>query len=125
MNDITKTFEQLFSQPLPSSRSGAFYNTFPYPTKISPESIAVYIACGTQPNETVLDSFAGSGSTGIAALLCEHPTNQMLEIAKVVIAGTNTIVIPETIPGTLKGNITFLNTLNLLAPKSSAAFKIE
>ena len=26
--------------------------------------------------------FAGSGSTGVAALLCEHPTNRMEEIAK-------------------------------------------
>lgn len=82
MSEIMQSFEQLFSKPLPSSRSGAFYNTFPYPTKISPESIAVYIACVTQPGETVLDTFAGSGSTGIAALLCEHPTKKMVELAK-------------------------------------------
>lgn len=72
----------LFSKPLPSMRSGAFYNSFPYPTKISPEAIAVYIACITKPGDTVLDPFAGSGSTGIAALLCEHPTEQMEKIAK-------------------------------------------
>ena len=74
--------EALYSKPLPSSRSGAFYNTFPYPTKISPEAIAVYIACTTDPGDTVLDAFAGSGSTGVAALLCEHPTKRMKEIAK-------------------------------------------
>lgn len=73
--------KQLFSKPLPSTRNGAFYNTFPYPTKISPEAIAVYIACATQPGETVLDPFAGSGSTGIAALLCEYPTERMIKIA--------------------------------------------
>lgn len=72
----------LYAKPLPSSRSGAFYNTFPYPTKISPEAIAVYIACTTNPGDIVLDAFAGSGSTGIAALLCEHPTKRMKEIAK-------------------------------------------
>lgn len=77
--DILK---RLYSKPLPSSRAGVFYNTFPYPTKISPESIAVYIACTTQPGDTVLDAFAGSGSTGIAALLCEHPTERMIKLAE-------------------------------------------
>lgn len=74
--------KKLYSNPLPSSRTGAFYNTFPYPTKISPEAIAVYIACATDPEATVLDAFAGSGSTGIAALLCEHPTERMKTIAE-------------------------------------------
>ena len=78
----SQNMEKLFSKPLPSLRSGAFYNTFPYPTKISPEAIAVYIACATNPGETVLDAFAGSGSTGIAALLCEHPTEQMIKTAE-------------------------------------------
>ena len=80
--EMIEMYKKLFSKPLPSSRSGVFYNTFPYPTKISPEAIAVYIACGTQPGDVVLDSFAGSGSTGIAALLCECPTEKMKEIAK-------------------------------------------
>ena len=74
--------ERLFSKPLQSTRGGSFYNTFPYPTKISPEAIAVYIASATDPNDIVLDAFAGSGSTGIAALLSEHPTAKMIETAK-------------------------------------------
>lgn len=77
VNNIKKLFEK----PLPSARSGAFFNTFSYPTKISPESIAVYIAATTKPGETVLDTFGGSGSTGIAALLCEHPTDRMKTLA--------------------------------------------
>lgn len=78
--EMISTYNKLFSKPLPSSRSGAFYNTFPYPTKISPEAIAVYIACVTNPGDMVLDSFSGSGSTGVAALLCEHPTERMASI---------------------------------------------
>lgn len=77
LDDIKKLFER----PLPSARNGAFFNTFSYPTKISPESIAVYIAAMTTPGETVLDTFGGSGSTGIAALLCEHPTDRMKALA--------------------------------------------
>ncbi len=76
-----RNLEKLFSKPLPSTRGGSFYNTFPYPTKISPEAIAVYIASATNPDDTVLDAFAGSGSTGIAALLAEHPTEKMQETA--------------------------------------------
>lgn len=79
---MIKNIEKLFESPLPSARSGAFFNAFSYPTKISPESIAVYIAAMTKPGETVLDTFGGSGSTGIAALLCEHPTDKMKQIAE-------------------------------------------
>ena len=51
--------EALYSKTLPSSRAGSFYNTFPYPTKISPEAIAVYIACTTDPGDMVLDALPG------------------------------------------------------------------
>ncbi|MCQ2548874.1 MAG: site-specific DNA-methyltransferase [Lachnospiraceae bacterium] len=78
MNDVIKIFEK----PLPSTRSGAFFNAFSYPTKISPESIAVYIASMTKPGDVVLDTFGGSGSTGIAALLCEKPTDRMLSLSQ-------------------------------------------
>jgi len=78
MTDI----EKLFLEPLKSTRTGAFYNTFPYPTKISPEAIAIYIACITSPGAKILDTFGGSGSTGVAALLCEHPTDRMIQLAK-------------------------------------------
>ncbi|MGB4517254.1 MAG: DNA methyltransferase [Dethiobacteria bacterium] len=73
--------EKLFLEPLKSTRAGSFYNSFPYPTKISPEAIAIYIACMTSPGDLVLDTFGGSGSTGVAALLCEHPTEEMKRLS--------------------------------------------
>ena len=73
--------ERLYASPLPSTRGGPFFSAFSYPTKISPESIAVYIACHTSPGDTVLDVFAGSGTTGVAALLCARPTDEMLRIS--------------------------------------------
>lgn len=78
---LGKSIERLYESALPSVRSGLFYNTYSYPTKISPESIAVYIATHTKPGDTVLDAFSGSGSTGIAAMMCERPTKSMLSIA--------------------------------------------
>lgn len=72
----------LYQHALPSFRSGIFYNTYAYPTKIAPESIAVFIAAHTKPGDTVLDVFSGSGTTGLAAQMCEHPTADMLRIAE-------------------------------------------
>ncbi len=73
---------ELYKTPLPSTRTGPIYNAFSYPTKISPEAIAVYIATHTAPGATVLDAFAGSGTTGLAALLCDRPTPEMRRMAE-------------------------------------------
>lgn len=74
--------EKLYETPLPSTRTGPLYNAFSYPTKISPEAIAVYIATHTEPGATILDAFAGSGTTGVATLLCDRPTPEMKKIAE-------------------------------------------
>ncbi|TPG23470.1 DNA methyltransferase [Variovorax guangxiensis] len=72
---------KLYRTPLPSTRTGPLYNAFSYPTKISPEAIAVYIAAHTEPGATVVDAFGGSGTTGVAALLCDRPTPEMRRMA--------------------------------------------
>lgn len=72
----------LYDRALPASRGGVLYGAFPYPTKISPEAIALFIAAHTKPGDTVFDGFAGSGTTGLAALLCENPPQQLREDAK-------------------------------------------
>lgn len=77
----TIDLQALYAKPLPSKRTGPLYNAFSYPTKISPEAIAVFIASHTEPGATVLDSFAGSGTTGVAALLCDKPTAEMEAMA--------------------------------------------
>lgn len=71
----------LYSTPLSASRQGPLYNAFSYPTKISAESVAVFIACHTEPGDKVLDVFGGSGATGIAAILCGRPTPRMIKMA--------------------------------------------
>jgi DNA methylase len=72
----------LYHTALPATRGGALYGAFPYPTKISPEAIALFIAAHTKPGDCVFDGFAGSGTTGLAALLCENPTPEMRDEAK-------------------------------------------
>jgi 16S rRNA G966 N2-methylase RsmD len=73
--------DAMYSAPLPADRTGALYNAFSYPTKIAAESVALFVACHTKPGDHVLDVFGGSGTTGIAALLCERPTERMLKLA--------------------------------------------
>lgn len=70
-------FAALYDAPLQATRGGPLYAAFPYPTKISPEAIALYIAAHTAPGATVFDGFAGSGTTGLAALLCEDPPDHL------------------------------------------------
>lgn len=77
-----KRLAELYKNPLPSNRKGNLYNAFPYPTKISPEAIAIYIACHTEIGGTVLDPFSGSGTTGLATLLCDQPTIEMKKTAQ-------------------------------------------
>lgn len=72
----------LYKRALPAKRTGPLYGAFPYPTKISPEAIALYIASHTKPGDTVFDGFAGSGTTGLAALLCESPSAELRAEAK-------------------------------------------
>jgi hypothetical protein len=74
--------EALYARALPATRTGALYGAFPYPTKISPEAAALFIAAHTKPGDTVFDGFAGSGTTGLAALLCENPSPQLQDEAK-------------------------------------------
>lgn len=80
--ETVASLAKLYKAPLPSTRTGPIFNAFPYPTKISPEAIAVYIATHTDPGAMVLDAFAGSGTTGLAALLCDRPTPAMRQMAE-------------------------------------------
>ena len=72
----------LYRFPIKATRSGPLFNAHPYPTKISPESLALLIACQTKPGALVFDGFGGSGTTGMAALLCSNPPMALVERAK-------------------------------------------
>lgn len=77
-NDLKK----IYKKPIPSTRGGALYNAVSYPTKISPEVIAVFIATHTSPGDIVLDTFGGSGTTGLGVMLCDKPNKKAESIAK-------------------------------------------
>ena len=77
-----KQLTPLYHRAMKATRSGSLFSAFPYPTKISPETIALFIAAHTIPGETVFDGFAGSGTTGLAALLCAHPPEDLRKKAE-------------------------------------------
>lgn len=82
MNTNFNEISPLYLEPFPSTRTGALFNAFSYPTKISPESEALFIACHTNVGDKVLDPFGGSGTTAIATMLCDCPTENMLKLAE-------------------------------------------
>src|SRR5659263_370942 len=106
INDLSVSY----SRPLPASRRGALYNAFSYPTKISPESIAVFIASHTKPGDTVLDPFGGTGTTGLAVKLCGNPTPEVITLAdqmgiSVIWGPRNAIVYELSVLGAFVANI--------------------
>ena len=54
---------------VPGSRNTALYSAHSYHTKVPPEAIQPFIEHFTQPGDVVLDPFAGSGMTGVAAAM--------------------------------------------------------
>lgn len=67
----------LYERPIHSTRVGPLFNAHSYPTKINPAAIVPFILAHTKPGDVVFDGFAGSGATGIAAVLCDRPDPEL------------------------------------------------
>lgn len=59
-----------FAADIKEGRNDSVYNSHSYHTKVPYKAIMKYILHYTKPGDIVLDSFCGSGMTGIAANLC-------------------------------------------------------
>lgn len=59
------------------SKSTLQYKAHSYPTKVPPEIIVRLLAHYTRPGDVVLDGFAGSGMTGVAASMCIDPPTEL------------------------------------------------
>ena len=60
-------------------KNDPIYSAHSYHTKVPPRSIIPYILHYTKPGDLVLDSFCGSGMTGVAAQMCADPPPDLLE----------------------------------------------
>lgn len=54
-------------------KGNAFYKAHSYPTKVPHPAIMRFLLHYTKPGDVVLDGFAGSGATGVAAQACGQP----------------------------------------------------
>ncbi|SRR6266545_119295 len=68
-DDLLGVPEVPLKREIRGAKSTPVYLAHSYPTKIPPEAIIPYIEHYTAPGQTVLDPFAGSGMTGVAACL--------------------------------------------------------
>lgn len=62
-----------FATDVVEGKGNAFYKAHSYPTKVPHPAIMRFILHYTRPGDVVLDGFAGSGMTGVAAQACGNP----------------------------------------------------
>lgn len=74
---VNRTVEFKVVEPYASDVSEGKYDPtylyHPYPTKVPFKAITRFLLHYTQPGDIVLDGFAGTGMTGLAAQLCGRP----------------------------------------------------
>ena len=68
-----------FAADVSEGKNDPIYNAHAYHTKVPPKAIMRYLLHYTEPGDIVLDGFAGTGMTGVAAQLCgDRPTVESL-----------------------------------------------
>lgn len=68
-----------YTEDVAEGKHDPIYNIHSYHTKVPPKAIMTYLEHYTKPGDVILDVFAGSGMTGIAAQMCPSgPRNAIL-----------------------------------------------
>jgi DNA modification methylase/DNA-directed RNA polymerase subunit RPC12/RpoP len=62
-----------YASDVSEGKSNPIYTAHTYHTKVPHPAIMRYLLYYTQPGDTVLDAFGGTGMTGVAAQICEIP----------------------------------------------------
>ena len=65
-----------YAYGISQGKNSAIYNAHTYHTKVPYEIIMRYILHYTQPGDVILDGFAGTGMTGVAAASCGQPESE-------------------------------------------------
>ena len=76
-NEATDEYHrEPYAADVSEGKSDAIYNAHTYHTKVPYKAIMRYILHYTDPGALILDGFCGTGMTGVAANMCEHPETQ-------------------------------------------------
>jgi len=65
--------EEPYASDVTEGKSNPIYTSHMYHTKVPHPAIMRYLLYYTQPGDIILDSFCGTGMTGVAAQLCNKP----------------------------------------------------
>ena len=72
--------DEPYASDISEGKNNPIYNAHSYHTKVPHPAIMRYILHYTQPGDIVYDGFAGTGMTGVAAQLCEAPTENVKQL---------------------------------------------
>ncbi len=75
---IKKDFhvDEPYASDVSEGKSNPIYTAHTYHTKVPHPAIMRYILYYTQPGDSILDAFGGTGMTGVAAQICEKPDSE-------------------------------------------------
>jgi DNA modification methylase len=65
-----------YASDVSEGKNNPIYTAHTYHTKVPHPAIMRYLLYYTQPGDTVLDAFGGTGMTGVAAQICDNPDNE-------------------------------------------------
>lgn len=68
--------DEPYASDVSEGKNNPIYNAHSYHTKVPHPAIMRYILHYTQPGDIVLDGFAGTGMTGVAAQICGNPDSE-------------------------------------------------
>ena len=78
-----------FAADVVEGKGNAFYKAHSYPTKVPHPAIMRFILHYTRPGDVVLDGFAGSGMTGVAAQACANPDPRVRDAIEAELGADN------------------------------------
>ena len=65
--------DEPYASDVSEGKSNPIYNAHSYHTKVPHPAIMRYLLHYTQPGDSILDAFGGTGMTGVASQICENP----------------------------------------------------